>query len=436
MPKPVVVIVGRPNAGKSTLFNRMARLRRAIVDDTAGVTRDRNYTDAEWEGREFRVVDTGGFYPEPPGDIEAQAKEQAMFAVDEASLIVHLLDGKEGINPLDNEIYGILRASGKKVLSAVNKVDGPKNEQRITDFYSLGAEELMPVSAETGYNFDDFMDRLVSCLPAYAPEETFDYPKVAVVGRPNVGKSTLINSLLGKRRLIVSPVAGTTRDSIDTVCAYHGRRYLFIDTAGIRRKAKKGYSLERFSVLSAMRSIERCDVSLVLFDAVEGITADDQKIAGIVHKYGKGAILLLNKWDLVLEPEAARERLLSDIEKKLWFFGHAPALTISGLERKRVTKVFPLIDNVMAERQKKIGRAELNRFLDDALKDASIPLHKGKRPKIYYMNQVASGPPAFTLFTNSTEGLKEPFMRYLEGRLRQRFSFGGTPVIIMKRLKR
>ena len=268
MSKPFVVIIGRPNVGKSTLFNRITGSESAIVEDFPGVTRDRNYSDAEWKGRSFVVVDTGGFYPEPSEDMFQQVKEQAIFAVEEADVIIHLMDGREGLNPHDRELAGILRESGKRVLWVVNKIDAPTREDRLYDFYSLGVDELIPVSAATGFEFDDFMDRLVSLLPEKGEEgERIAYPSVAVVGRPNVGKSTLVNTLIGKKRMIVSPVPGTTRDSVDSICSYYGRKYVLIDTAGIRKKGKIGYSIERYSMVRAVRSIERCDVALIVLDS-------------------------------------------------------------------------------------------------------------------------------------------------------------------------
>jgi GTP-binding protein len=425
-----VVIVGRPNVGKSTLFNRIVGFQAAIVEDVPGVTRDRNYMDAEWEDRAFVAVDTGGFYTRTPDNIFEQIKEQALFAIDEADLIIHLFDGKDGINPYDTELVELLRASGKKVIWAVNKVDAASKEERLYEFYNLGVGEPIAVSAATGYNFDELMDRAVEELPHYA-EEHVDYPKVAVVGRPNVGKSTLVNALLGKKRMLVSPEAGTTRDSVDSVCSYYGKKYLLIDTAGIRRKQRLGYSLERFSLMRAMRSIERCDVAVILIDASEGIVSDDQKIAGMVHSYRKGAIFLLNKFDLVQEPEAAIKKLTREIERKLWFFTHAPVLTTSGLTRKRVTKVFPLIDDVIKERGKKISTSELNRFL----KDIAPPSYRGKTVKLGYISQVASNPPVFAVFTNKPEGLKESFIKHLESKLREKYSFKGVPIKISIRQK-
>ena len=290
----MVVIVGRPNVGKSTLFNRMTGTHSAIVDDIPGVTRDRNYLDAEWEGKTFMVVDTGGFYPEPPEDIFLQAKEQALFAIDEGDIIIHLLDGKDGLTPADMELARLLRASGKKILWVVNKIDAPVREDRLYDFYRLGAEEIIPLSSVTGHGYEEFMDLLTSMMPDYH-EEKVDYPKIAVVGRPNVGKSTLVNALTGKSRMVVSPVPGTTRDSIDSICTYHGKKYVLIDTAGLRRKGKIGYSIERFSMVRAVRSIERCDVALVVLNMEDGITEQDLKIAGIVKDYNRGVIFLLEQ---------------------------------------------------------------------------------------------------------------------------------------------
>lgn len=429
MQKPLVVIIGRPNVGKSTLFNRITRSESAIVEDVPGVTRDRNYGDAEWEGKSFVVVDTGGFYPEPAEDIFRQVKEQASFAIAEADVIIHLMDGKEGLNPHDKELSKILRGSGKTVLWVVNKVDAPTREDRLYDFYSLGVEELLPVSAATGYEFGDLMERLVSLLPvAGAEDESMDYPKVAVVGRPNVGKSTLVNTLIGKNRMIVSPVPGTTRDSIDSLCTYYRRKYLLIDTAGIRRKGKIGYSVERYSMVRSVRSIERCDVALVVLDSSDGIVQQDRRIAGMVEKYGKGAVFLFNKWDLVRDPESAHKRYMTEIRDNLWFFDHAPVITVSGIERKRVTKVFPLIDMVISERKKRINTAELNDLLRTTVSRSEPPVNRGRAVKLYYMTQVKTEPPEFVLFVNDPSGVKEPYLRYLERNLRERFSFRGTPV--------
>ncbi len=434
MAKPFVVIVGRPNVGKSTLFNRIVGSESAIVEGLPGVTRDRNYMEAERGGKTFIVVDTGGFDPEPSEDMFQQIREQAVFAVEEADVVIHLLDGKEGLNPHDIELAQMLRASGKKVLWAVNKVDAPTREDRLYDFYRLGVDDLLPVSAATGYEFDEFMDRVIALLPERSGEdEGIEYPGIAVVGRPNVGKSTLVNTLLGKSRMIVSPVPGTTRDSIDSLCTYYGKKYLLIDTAGIRKKGKIGYSIERYSMVRAVRSIERCDVALIVLDSSEGIVEQDKRIAGIVGQYGKGAVFLFNKWDLVEEPETAYKKFMDEFQDKFWFFNHAPVLTVSGLERRRVTKAFPLIDGVIAERKKRIGTAELNSVLRRVIARTSLPLYRGRVVKLFYMTQVKTDPPEFVVFANHPEGLKDSHLRFLERSLREQFSFSGTPIRIFVR---
>ncbi len=415
--------------GKSTLFNRMTGTHSAIVEDIPGVTRDRNYLDAKWEEKVFMVVDTGGFYPDPPEDIFAQAKEQAIFAVEEGDIIIHLLDGKDGLTPADMELARLLRASGKKILWAANKIDAPTKEDRLYDFFRIGTEELWPVSAATGHGYEEFMDRLAQLLPEYQ-EEVIEHTKIAVVGRPNVGKSTLVNALLGKKRMLVSPVAGTTRDSIDSICTYHAKKYLVIDTAGLRKKGRVGYSIERFALVRAVRSIERCDVALIVLDASEGVTEQDVKIAGIVKEYGKGAIFLLNKWDLIEGAEEVFKEIIPELTRKMWFSPYAPVITISGLVRKRITKVFPVIDRIIDERNKRIPTGELNRFFGDFVGKMNLPMYRGKAVKLYYMTQVREEPPGFVIFCNYPEAVKEQQLRFIEKGLRDNFSFEGTPLKI------
>lgn len=434
MAKPFVVIVGRANTGKSTLFNRMIGSSAAIVEDLPNVTRDRNYLETEWEDKAFIAVDTGGFYPEPADDIFLQMREQALFAIAEADVIIQLLDGKEGLASADVELAKTLRASGKKVLWVVNKIDGPTREDRLYDFYALGVDELLPVSAATGYEFSELMDKVVSLLPPVSKEKV-TYPKIAVVGRPNVGKSTLVNSILGKDRMIVSPAPGTTRDAVDSVCSYYKKKYLLIDTAGIRQKGKLGFSIERFSVVRAIRSIERCDVALIVLDAADGITEQDQKVAGIVEKYAKGAIFLLNKWDLVSEPELAYKKLVPELKRKMWFLAHAPVITTSGMEKKRITNIFPVIDEIIKERGKRISTADMNRFIQDVTSSTALPLYRGKQVRISYVTQVNTEPPAFVIFSNYPAGIKDSYIRYIERCMRERFSFAGTPVRIYKKVK-
>jgi GTP-binding protein len=429
MAKPVVVIVGRSNVGKSTLFNRITKTKSAIVEDLPGVTRDRNYIDAEWDNKKFTVVDTGGFYLEPPDEIFSQVKEHALFAIEEGDVIIHLLDGKEGLKPSDFELAKLLRSSGKKVLWVVNKIDAPSREDRIIDFYSLGVDKIWPISALTGYGYDDFMEHLTSILPSSIPE-TSEFPKVAVVGRPNVGKSTLINTLIGKKRMIVSATPGTTRDSIDTVCTYYGKKYILIDTAGLRKKGKIGYSIERFAMIRALRSIQRCDIALLVLDANEGVVEQDKQIANIVNEYGKGAIFLLNKWDMVEDPEFAYKRLINELYRKIWFMDYVPALTISAIEKKRVTKIFPIIDEIISERKKRIPTPQLNKYFEEVLSTINLPLYKGKQVKMYYITQVEIEPPTFIIFCNYPSAIKDTYIRYMEKILRSKFTFKGTPVKI------
>jgi GTP-binding protein len=444
--KPIIAIVGRANVGKSTLFNRMVRMgadrtkSTAITESIPGVTRDRNYAESEWDEKRFIVIDTGGFYaeemPHEDKEILRQVREQAMFAVEEADLIIHLLDAKEGLNPSDMELANILRESGKKILWVANKIDTPAKEDRLLEFYRIGAEEIVPVSAATGYGFDELMDKAAAAIPKKTkirPSEEEAMPMVAVVGRPNVGKSTLINSLLGKKRLIVSPVPGTTRDSIDSVCSYYGKKYLFIDTAGIRRRGKiysPKFDIERFSVVRALRSIENADVAIIILDASEGIVEQDKKIAGIVAEYGKGAIFLLNKWDIIKEPEAEYKRITQELKNKMWFMDYAPCITTSGLEKKRITKIFPLIDEIIAEREKRIPTADLNKFLSKIISVKPFPAYKGKELKFFYITQVGVKPPTFTLFVNYPSGVKDHHIRYIEKALREEYSFKGTPIRI------
>ncbi len=429
MAKPTVVIVGRPNVGKSTLFNRITKTRTAIVENVPGVTRDRNYLDAEWEGKQFIVVDTGGFYPDTTGDIFTDIREHALLAVTEGDVIIHLLDGKDGITPSDTELSRLLRTSGKPVLWAVNKIDGPNREDRIFDFYSIGAEALWPVSAETGYGLDDLLDRLVSLLPVHTDEKHI-YPGIAVVGRPNAGKSTLINTLLAKDRMIVSPVPGTTRDSIDSICTYYRKKYLFIDTAGIKRKDRIGYSLERFAMVRSLKSIERCDIALIVIDASEGIVDQDVRIAGIVEGYGKGAVFLLNKWDLMPSPEDDFRKMQGEISRKIWFMGYAPVLTISATEKKRVTKVFPIINDILKERRKRIPTGDLNKCFREVVSGMPIPLYRGHPVKLYYITQIKTNPPAFTVFTNYPKAIQETHIRHMAKVIRNLYSFRGTPIRI------
>ena len=436
MRKPILAIVGRPNVGKSTLFNRIVRAREAIVEDTPGVTRDRIYRTAKWDDCEFIVIDTGGIYPEKTDEIVAQTKEQSLFAVQEADVVLVLFDGREGLTELDREVVELLRPYKKPVFYAVNKIDHKNKEELLYEFYSLGVERLFPLSAITGHGFPELMDAVVELFPKGHAEEAEheDIPRIAIVGKPNVGKSTLVNALTGKERMIVSSKPGTTRDAVDTICKYYGKPYLLVDTAGLRRKSKISYNLEKYMVLRAVKSIDTADVVILLIDANEGITEQDQKIASLIHRYGKGIIIAFNKWDLVKEPDVRLSELKRDFSWKLGFVSYAPIITISGLSRKRTTKLFPLVDEIIAERQKRITTSELNRFKDEV--SENLPSYKGKRLKIYYCTQTEVSPPTFVFFVNYPEAFKPEYIRFIEKKLRERFGFKGTPINIVIRERR
>ena len=440
MSKPVVAIVGRPNVGKSTLFNRILGRNFAIVEDMPGVTRDRNYAEAEWDNKRFLLVDTGGLEPDTDDPMYSMMQDQTTLAVEEADIIIFLLDGKQGLLPADIEVSHRLRASGKPVIYAVNKVDGAKHEGLITDFYRLGIDTLYPLSAQHGPGFSDLMDELSRMLPesmsGSQDNEPADIPRISILGRPNVGKSSFVNSLIGEDRMIVSSVAGTTRDSVDSIYQYYGKKYTLVDTAGIRSRGKIGRGVEKYSVMRAIKSLSRADVALVLIDAVEGITEQDERVAGLVHEEGKGLILILNKWDLVPDKEEAYKKFMSDIQQRLKFAAYAPVLTISAKTRQRITKVFDEIDRVIKEAEKRVPTAELNRVFERLTASHEPPLYRGKRVKYYYITQGGIKPPTFIVFVNYPAGVHFSYLRYIENNLRDAFGFEGTPIRIFPKSRR
>jgi GTP-binding protein len=427
--KPVVAIVGRPNVGKSTLFNRILGQRKAIVEDFPGVTRDRNYAEISRFAVPFTLIDTGGFEPVSQERLLVQMREQSQLAVEEADLIIFLLDAKEGLTPSDLEVASLLRRVEKPVLYVVNKVDGEKQEAGISEFYALGIEEIFSVSAEHGRGIDDLMEAVLSHLPpSRAREEDGDEIRLAVVGRPNVGKSSLVNRLLGFERVVANPVAGTTRDSIDTPFVYNRQRYLLIDTAGIRRKGRVSQKLEKFTVIQALKAMDRAHVVLVVLDAEEGITDQDLTIAGYAYEKGRAVILLVNKWDLPEKDNSAIGRYVEKLRSSFKFLPFAPILFISAHTGQRVSRIMAQVEKIWTEFNRQIPTAALNKVLEDAVKSHPPAVYQGKRIKFFYITQTAVRPPSFLLFANKAEGVHFSYQRYLSNKLRESFGFEGTPM--------
>lgn len=430
--KPIVALVGRPNVGKSTLFNRMTRSRDALVDDFPGVTRDRHYGDAEWDGTPFTVVDTGGFSGQPDDSFADAIRRQVFQAIEDADAVILLMDGKYGLSPYDRDIVEHLRNAAKPTFFAVNKIDGPEQEEALADFYRLGLETLYPLSAEHRYGFADLMDALVASLPP-AADTPRDEIRLAVVGRPNVGKSSLINRLTGQERHLVSDIPGTTRDAVDSVLTYHRRHYRLIDTAGIRRKGKVSQKIEKFSILKALRSLENCDVALILVDAAEGISDQDISVAGYAYERGCGCIVLLNKWDLVAKDHRTAQTYAARLREEAKFLAFAPVLTISALTGQRVRRIFELVDQVYAQYTARVPTGRVNRILEQAMADKEPSLHQGRRIKFYYATQAGTQPPTFVLFVNYPEAVHFSYRRYLLNRIREAAGLDKTPVRLLLR---
>jgi GTP-binding protein len=438
--KPLVAIIGRPNVGKSTLFNRLIRKRKSIVEDIPGVTRDRIYADTDWDGREFSLVDTGGFDPENDKLYPSLIKNQIEIAMAEADLILFVLDGKEGVMPHDRDVVSLLRKVTKPVIYAVNKIDDRKHAAKVLDFHSLGIDKLIDISALQGRRINDLLDSIVEHLPegeeVSRNESGEDIIKIAVLGKPNVGKSTLVNRILGEQRLITSPVPGTTRDSIDTNVTRDGTNYLLIDTAGIRRKSRITFSVERHSVLRAVRSMERADIALLMIDAEEGPTHQDARLAELISDKGRACIILLNKWDLVPGEVASTPDIEGIIKDRLLAVAYAPVMIISALTGKGVEQIFGRIDTVYENFSQRIPTKSLNNFLKRTRNTTPPPLYKGKEIKFYYIAQPLTRQPTFVIFTNEIKGVPENYRRFLESRLREEFPLEGTPVKILFRAER
>jgi GTP-binding protein len=426
--KPVIAIVGRPNVGKSTFFNRVTRTKDALVDDVPGVTRDRHYGDASWNDAEFTLVDTGGFLGDEGGGFEQKIRFQVFQAIENADVIIFLLDGKGGISPFDKDLIQIFRKIAKPVFYAVNKIDGMEQEVNLYDFYGLGIEKLYPISAEHGYGMTDFLDDLVFAMPERPPVLSPEMTHIAVVGRPNVGKSSLINCILGENRLVVSDQPGTTRDAIDSVFTRDGRSYVLIDTAGIRRKGKVAKKLEKFSIIKALKSLERCDVALIVMDAQEGIADQDISIAGYAYERGCGCILLLNKWDAVEKDPGTARTYYNRLRMEAKFLSFAPIVTISARTRLGVSKIFPLVNEVHRQYTERIGTGQLNRILQSAVQKNEPSLYRGQRIKFYYATQTSAKPPTFVCFVNYPDSVHFSYRRYLINQIRERTGLDKTPM--------
>lgn len=437
MSKPLVAIVGRPNVGKSMLFNRLAGKRLSIVEDTPGVTRDRLYAQTDWNGRKFDIVDTGGIEPTTDNEILLFMREQASIAISAADVIVLVTDIKTGVTAADEDVATMLKRSGKPVVLVVNKMDSTgMTNPAIYEFYSLGLGDPIALSAVHGHGTGDMLD---ACVAAFPPEtgqeEEDDRINVAVIGKPNVGKSSLVNLILGEKRVIVSDVAGTTRDAVDTPVENKYGKYTFIDTAGIRRRSKVDDRIEKFSVLRAQMAIERADVCLIMIDAREGVTEQDTKIAGLAHEAGKASVVIVNKWDLVEKETGTMEKMRKQVLRDLSFMSYAPVLFISALTGQRTERIFELVNYVHEQSLTRITTGMLNDVLADAQARVQPPTDKGRRLKIYYMTQTGVNPPCFVVFCNSAELFHFSYQRYIENQIRSVFGFEGTPIRLVVRQK-
>lgn len=438
MGKPIVAIVGRPNVGKSTLFNSFANSRISIVEDTPGVTRDRLYADTEWLDNEFMMVDTGGIEIMNTDKIAVSIRQQAQIAIAEADVILFVCDARAGITHEDAEVAKMLRQSKKPIVLAINKADSPKQEMEIFEFYNLGIGEPIPVSAANHLGLGDLLDAVVEKFPetsAYGEDGNEDEIKVALIGRPNVGKSSIFNTLVGEERSIVSDVAGTTRDAIDTPVIREGQKFLFIDTAGMRRKARIDEPIEKYSIIRSLRAVDRSDVVLMVIDAIDGVTEQDKKIAGYAHEAGKGIVLVVNKWDLYDKDNTSTLRYTENLRRELVFMQYAPVVFVSAMTKQRIHRLPEVIHYVAEQNAMRISTSVLNQVVEDAIAINPPPTEKGQRLKILYATQVKIKPPTFVIFVNEPEIMHFSYQRYLENKLREAFGFEGTPLQMIIRGK-
>jgi len=433
---PTISIVGRPNVGKSTLFNRLIGERSAIVDDVSGVTRDRHYGRAFWNGFDFNVIDTGGYLPEEKGVLINGVKEQVHIAMDESDLILFITDIESGVNPIDREIAELLRRQNKPVLLVANKADNEKRALMASEFYELGIDEVHPISATNGTGTGDLLDRLTSLLPVQQEADFNEWPRLAVVGRPNVGKSSFVNSLLNSERCIVTDIPGTTRDAINTRFEYKNNTYWLIDTAGLRKKAQVKENIEFYSTVRTHRAIQQSDVVILMLDAMRGFEEQDKRIVREAAKFNKGIILVLNKWDTVPEKETATVKEFEEyIYSRIPMMEYIPIVSISATQKKRIHNVMDLAETVINERKKKIPTPKLNNVVQEFLKERALPYNRGGVLKIQYATQVKSNPPVFKFFMNNPENLPPNYRRFIEKKLREHYTFKGVPITMIFRQK-
>ncbi len=435
--KPVIAIIGRPNVGKSTLFNRLSQKNKAIVIDEPGATRDRNYADCTWHDKEFTLIDTGGFEPASTDTILIQMREQTSLAMEEADIIIFLMDGREGLTPSDREIVNILRGIEKPVFFVVNKIDGPKHENHVYEFYELGTEKIYSISAQHGLGINELMDDAALNLLPSTEERTYEEKRIriAVIGKPNVGKSSLVNKILGYERTIVNPTPGTTRDAIDTPFEFNKKKYLLVDTAGIRRKSRVSLVLEKYSIIQALKAIDRCDIALLLIDAEEGMTEQDAKIAGLTLERGVACIIVVNKWDAINKDNLTVGNYVKDIKDTIKFMDYAPIIFISALTGQRVSKIFDIIETVLSQYTKRIGTSELNSIVREFLESKPPPRHQNRINTFSYTTQVSVAPPTFVFFVRAPEAIHFSYRRFLTNRIREAFGFDQSPIRVIFRKK-
>jgi GTP-binding protein len=426
---PVVSIVGRPNVGKSNIFNRLIGERRAIVHDEYGVTRDRHYGESYWNGREFTVIDTGGYLPDDMDVMVVGIREQVHIALEESDVVLFVVDVESGINTLDKSVAALLRQQDKPVVIITNKADNEERRLNSAEFYELGFEEIFPISAISGTGTGELLDRVVELLPDVSAEEEDDAPKLAFVGRPNVGKSSLVNALLNDERSIVTDIAGTTRDTINSKLNFNGKDYILVDTAGLRKRVKVKENIEFYSYVRTEKAIRECDIAVLILDAERGFEDQDKRVLREAEKFNKGLIIVLNKWDLIEDKDTNTVKEFETyIYESVPQLSYVPVITISALNKKRIHRVIEVADLVLEERQKQISTSELNDYLEDILSSRPLPMKRGKQLKINYMSQVKANPPVFKFFMNNPQDLPPNYRRFLENKLRDRYKFSGVPI--------